>query len=226
MANSTPIKRLPVELITEVFEFLDDIADVAHLARTSKLFSDIWKLHAVTICGVVLPRKIPFYEKVNELADAVIQQKIRDEGLGQISEKFPMNKARVAVWLSQAFAFRIKQYRSPHTPDYLHHLDVTECDHFAELYHELWMLTTMPRASAKAILESMAQSQLMILRRFGALRIIAGFDAGWKNTGGSEGYWDQTLDMLSQCFESHFRKAILLSPKGWRTMFSVHYFLF
>jgi hypothetical protein len=93
MANPTPIKSLPVELITEIFVSLDSIADVTHLAETSKFFSNIWKLHAVTICGIILPRKIPSYEKVSELAVAVIRQKMGRGGPA-------ISKAKMIVWLS------------------------------------------------------------------------------------------------------------------------------
>lgn len=206
MANCTPIKRLPVELITEVFETLDDIADVAHLARTSRFFSDIWKLHAVTICRAILPRMIPSYEKVNELADALIQQDIRDEGPYRIYdlnpyptfEDSPFNKARVTVCLSRAFALQIKE------SEYIHNLDGPERSHVIDLYHELWMLTKMPRALAKATLRSVTPSQLSPLDRFGSLWILLASDVKKLTMEDITEYWKSGLKLLSRWFDMHF----------------------
>ncbi len=242
MANASPIKRLPVELITEIFESFDSIADVTHLARISRFFADTWKLHAVTICGAILPRIILSYETVSELAVAVIRQKIRSEGSGRIFEDSPINKAKMIVWLSRAAALQTLRYESTYTrvlfgyacscnpglPETYNDLGPNApklCAHernqFLDFYYELWMLTTMPRASAKAILESMPPSQLGPLQRFGDFRIIQ--PSGLRRISllhleDRQEYWIKSLDVLSQCFEMHFRRAVLPPPRCWPTI--------
>lgn len=252
MANSTPIRRLPVELITEIFGSLDSIADVTHLARTSKFFRDIWNLHTVTICGAILPCKIASYEQVSELAIAVIRQKLGHGGPAQISDDSPINKARVTVWISRAAGLQIQKYesafdrvpcscacspdprlsrnpsddepREPVTHDPRH--PVKLCAHeqsdFLNLYYKLWMLTTMPRASAEAVLESMPPSQLNPLRKLGDLRIIQPTGLERVSTDNPDKYWAQKLDVLSRCFEVHFRRAILPPPRCWRTIMAAY----
>ncbi len=239
MANHTPINRLPVELITEIFESLNEIADITHLAETSKFFSDIWKLYAVTICEVILPRMIPSYEKVSELAVAVIRQKMGRGGPGGISEDSAISKAKMIVWLSRAAALQMQKYESAHdrvpsslacccgprlsfdssdfTPNGVK-LCADERSNFSDFYYELWMLTTMPRASAKAILESMPPSQLNPLRRFGDFRVINPTGIGRVSMDDTDEYWDNELDLLSRCFEVHFRRAVLPPPRCWRTI--------
>ncbi len=233
MANPTPIKSLPVELITEIFVSLDSIADVTHLAETSTFFSNIWKLHAVTICGIILPRKVPSYEKVSELAVAVIRQKMGRGGPA-------ISKAKMTVWLSRAAALQMQKYESAHdrvpcslaacccgprlsfdssdfTPNGVK-LCADERSNFSDFYYELWMLTTMPRASATAILESMPPSQLNPLRRFGDFRVINPTGIGRVSMDDTDEYWDNELDLLSRCFEVHFRRAVLPPPRCWRTI--------
>lgn len=236
MANPTHIRRLPVELITEIFKSLDSIADVTHLARTSQFFSDIWKLHIATICGAILPRIILFYEQVSELAVAVIRQKMGRGDLERILKDSSINKAKVTVWLSRAAALQIQKYESTYDqvpPEFAcscnprpsgygpdaPKLCVHERSKFF-FYYELWMLTTMPRASTKAILESMPLSRLNLLRRFGNFRIIYPSGLGRISMEDPEEYWPKALELLSQCFEIHFRRAMLPPPRCWRTIFS------
>lgn len=233
MASFAPINGLPVELLITVFNSLDNIADVVHLGRTSRLLHRIWQFSAHAIYDVILPRSIPAYEQVQALGIAVIQRHnnkaTRPGKLRRFSQNSPSNKAKIALWLSRAAALQIGVYESHleqqerfFEPKCGSRLSIDSSDHIADMvklnaherseflesYYKLWMLTIISPSSANAQIASMCENQIMPLVEFGLTRIIYRTPIAWDALPKSQGYWDPLLRRLSRCFVVHISKVV------------------
>lgn len=74
MAPYFSLGKLPVELVIEVFKSLGSIADVAHLAATSRNLYLIWKSQEHQLRSLVLHRTIKFYDLNDELASGIVEE--------------------------------------------------------------------------------------------------------------------------------------------------------
>lgn len=74
MVSIFPINDLPVELVLDVFKSLSSMADVNHLAATSRYYYNICKSNERTICRTVLQRNVLCYDLASELAKTIVLQ--------------------------------------------------------------------------------------------------------------------------------------------------------
>ena len=236
MASSTSIQKLPVELLIKLFESLDSIAAVTNLAKTSKHFFDIWKLNAHTLCITTLPRCVPSYNLVQELATAIIRRRsLRMSQRGTTIRRATVNqsiiyKATLILNISRTGAllldiFEADIHRQPSWFPGGYHPDWEEDsrrsssdklqpqpsdpDRFRNLYYRLWILAVIPRPAAKNFLVALGSCRAGRLAEFAVFWIINLSGRKPRRMELMESVWDVILDEVLCEFVRHFKDALL-----------------
>ena len=232
MASSSSIQKLPVELLIKLFKSLDSIAAVTNLAKTSRHFLDVWKLNARTLCITILPRCVPSYNLVYELATAIIQRRSirtskRDTTIKRatVSQSIIckatliLNISRTGALLLDLFQADIHRQPSWFPGGYDPDCEDSRCssdkpqpsepDRFRYLYYRLWILAVTPRPAAKNFLAALAICKVQRLAEFAFLWIINPAGRKPRRMELMEDVWDVILDEVLYVFVRHYKDALL-----------------
>ena len=193
MDSSSPIRKLPAELLTQIYLNFDNVGDANHLARTFKTAYLVWKRDTYKICRAILPRCIPSYDRTREAADAYIQGYCRMEdgrafldrhGARIVASVFG---AQLTLYMSRTATLQLKLFEEymhcrpvwmadPHELPFSHErahqyqydgrLTSGEKRRFRYYYLKLWTLSAMPPESARETMQSMNGLQRRRLQNF------------------------------------------------------------